>query len=74
MTGGSFEILINGIPRTYRDVEQLAVEAARLIKHREKDSEITVIDRNTRKWALLRDLVSEPLWQAPGVAAAKPLQ
>jgi hypothetical protein len=70
---GSFEILINGIPRTYRDIEALAVQSARFLKHREKGSEVTIIDRNTRKWAVVRDLVSEPLWQEPGVAAAKPL-
>jgi hypothetical protein len=70
---GSFEILINGIPRTYRDVKELAVDAARIIKHRERTSEITIIDRNTREWAIVKDLVNAPVWIAPGAAAAKPI-
>jgi hypothetical protein len=70
---GSFEILINGIPRTYRDVKVLAVEAARIIKHRERTSEITIIDRDTREWAIVKDLVNEPAWIASGAAAARPL-
>jgi hypothetical protein len=35
MTGAQFEIPIDGTPRTYRDREHYAMEAARLIKSKE---------------------------------------
>jgi hypothetical protein len=50
---------------------RLAVDAARVIKHREHTSEITIIDRNTREWVIVKDLVAEPVWLALGVVAAK---
>ena len=64
----TFELLVNGIPRTYRDTQSHALEAARILKHRDMSAEITIV---TRAWAILRDIVGEPVWQKPGMPQAK---
>jgi hypothetical protein len=69
----TFELLVNGVPRTYRDIREHALDAARILKHRDMSAEITIINRNTREWALLRNIVAEPVWQAPGMPEAKPI-
>jgi hypothetical protein len=53
-----FEILVNGIPRTFRDLEANATEAGRVLKGRDKASEITVINRDTRQWLIISDQFS----------------
>jgi predicted methyltransferase MtxX (methanogen marker protein 4) len=58
-----FEILVSGIPRTYRDRKDMAVAAARVLKQR--DVEIIIIDQTTKEWTVVNDLVSEPKWQPP---------
>jgi hypothetical protein len=61
-----FEILVNGIPRTYRDQEKLAIDAGRILKGRDKTSEITVINDDTRQWVRIRDHLNAPgPWQDP---------
>ena len=35
-----FELLINGIPRTYRDQPELAIDAGRVLKQRDNQSEV----------------------------------
>jgi hypothetical protein len=52
-----FEIQVNGIPRTYRDREDRAIDAGQLAKGREK-AEIKVIDMTTGKWLIIADQFS----------------
>jgi len=40
-----FEIAINGTPRSYRDREELAIEAATWLKTKNPNSQVTVRDR-----------------------------
>jgi hypothetical protein len=49
-----FEILVNGIPRTYRDHERMAIDAGRMLRGRDK-SEITIINQTTRQWVTIAD-------------------
>jgi hypothetical protein len=61
-----FEILVNGIPRTYRDQEGMALDAGRVLKDRDRTSEITVINDDTRQWVSIRDHLNAPgPWQDP---------
>ena len=51
-----FEILHNGVPRTFRDVKQTAHEAARIAKSRAKGDIIELLDRATgTKLVMLED-------------------
>jgi hypothetical protein len=45
-----FQILVNGILRSYRDEEAMAIDAGRVLKDRDKASEITLINDDTRQW------------------------
>jgi hypothetical protein len=64
--GEGFEILVNGIPRTFRDMESMALDAARILKDRDRSSEITVINRGTRQWLIIADPFAKPgPWQDP---------
>jgi hypothetical protein len=66
-----FEILVNGIARTCRDQEDMAVDAGRVLRGRDK-SDITVIDLETRKWALISDAFSAAVWRdPPGLAVVR---
>jgi hypothetical protein len=61
-----FEILVNGYRRTYRDQEAMAIDAGRVLKDRDRASEITVINDDTRQWLIIRDHVNAPgPWQDP---------
>lgn len=64
---GMFEIQVNGIPRTYRDREDRAIDAGQLAKGREK-AEIKVVDMTTGKWLIIVDQFS-PVgpWKNPPV-------
>jgi predicted nucleic acid-binding protein len=42
--GAHFEISIDGVPRTHRDVLEIAIEAAKLHKERQPTEEIIVRD------------------------------
>ncbi len=55
-----FEILVNGIPRTFRDLEKNAINAGRVLKDRDKTAEITVINTSTRQWLVIVDPFAEP--------------
>jgi hypothetical protein len=60
-----FEILVNGTPRTYRDQEGMAIDAGRVLRSRDQ-SEITVINLDTRQWVIIRDHLNVPgPWQDP---------
>jgi hypothetical protein len=58
-----FEILVNGIPRSYRDVAAYAVAGGQMLKGRDASSQVIVVNRSTREWAVIADMVSEPKWQ-----------
>lgn len=68
-----FEITVNGFPRTYRDNEGIALDAARNLKRNNLGGEITVINRATKEWFILTDAsATEVIWRpAPGVAAVE---
>jgi hypothetical protein len=48
-TGARFEIAIDGTTRTYRDLRELAIEAATFLKTKNANAEITVRDIETGK-------------------------
>jgi hypothetical protein len=65
-----FEILVNGIPRTYRDQEGMAIGAGRILKDRDRTSEITVINDDTRQWVIIPDPFSPVgAWKNPPALA-----
>lgn len=43
-TGARFEIIVDGTPRSYRDVKGVAVEAAKTLKERHSTQEVSVRD------------------------------
>ena len=47
MTGVQFEISIDGVPRTYRDRKDLALQSAQLLKSRNPNSVVKVKDLHT---------------------------
>ncbi len=58
-----FEILINGVSRTWRDVEATAIDAARMLFSREKGTAaIFVINRRTGERCQVKDGFSDPVW------------
>jgi len=68
-----FDILVNGVPRTFRDDKKIALDAARNLKMRNLGGEITVINRSTGQRAILVNaFATEIAWQAPaGVQGAR---
>jgi hypothetical protein len=50
-----FEILVNGIPRTFRDLEKNAIASGRALKRRDISTEITIINTATRQWLVIAD-------------------
>lgn len=68
-----FDILVNGVPRTFRDTKDLALDACRVLKRRNLADEITVIDRDSRAWAIVADVAAVGVkWQPAVSAAARP--
>ena len=47
ITGACYEIAIDGIPRSYRDRKQLAIEVATFLKTKNPNAELTVRDLET---------------------------
>jgi hypothetical protein len=47
MTGAQFEISIDGVPRTYRDRKDLALESAQFLKSRNPNSVVKLKDLQT---------------------------
>ena len=47
MTGAQFEISIDGIPRTYRDRKDLALQSAQFLKSRNPNSVVKLKDLQT---------------------------
>ena len=63
-----FEIQVNGTPRTYRDDEALAIEAGRVLKARDKTTDITVVNTATGLWVGVTDPYSPVgAWKKPPV-------
>lgn len=54
-----FYILVDGTPRTYRDDVTIALCAARHLKARNLQSEITIINNKTGEWTIVANIVSE---------------
>jgi hypothetical protein len=46
-TGACYEIAIDGIPRSYRDRKELAIEAAAFLKTKNPNAQLTVRDLET---------------------------
>jgi hypothetical protein len=53
-TGARYEIAIDGMPRTYRDVERLAIEAAIYLKTKQPNAEIMVRDVESGKVSVVK--------------------
>ena len=54
--GEGFQILHNGVPRTYRDNKETAYEAARFAKSRSRGDVIEIVDCSTgAKLIMLED-------------------
>ena len=49
MTEAQFEISIDGVPRTYRDRKDLALQSAQLLKSRNPNSVVRLKDLKTEK-------------------------
>ncbi len=65
-----FEIRVNGVSRTCRDVMETALDAGRELKHRDLSSEVIIINDVTKEWVVVTDGVFEfPKWR-PQVTAA----
>jgi len=67
-----FEILVNGVPRTFRDRKELAMDAGRQLKRRDMAAEITVVDVETREWSEIKDVYSSATWNAAPASANSP--
>ena len=50
-----FEILINGVPRTFRDRQDIAYEAARFLKSKNRTAIVEIIDCSTGQKSIMRE-------------------
>ena len=58
-----FEIQVNGIPRTYRDLQETALDAGRVLKFGDLSSEVKVVNETTKQWLVVTDGVfATPRW------------
>lgn len=58
-----FEILVNGIARTHRDLSDTALDAGRVLKHRDLSSEVKIVNETTKEWLVVTDVVfADPRW------------
>src|SRR4051812_4236507 len=57
-SGASFEIAIDGVPRSYRDDPKIALEAAKYLKMNNPKSEVSLRD-------LRNDVLTRMDWQPP---------
>ena len=58
-----YEIFVNGTPRTHRDIETVAVDAGRVLKHRDMSAEIRVVCCETKRWAPIIDAYAVVVWK-----------
>jgi hypothetical protein len=68
-TGATWEIVIDGKPRSYRDELEIALEAARYLKSRNPKSDVVV--RNYATGEVLSITVHDPLAWADGKRARR---
>jgi electron transfer flavoprotein alpha/beta subunit len=61
--GANFEIVVDGKPRSYRDDQKIAVEAALYLKSKNPNVEVTVRDIRTGE-------VTPVQWTPPQISAA----
>jgi hypothetical protein len=54
-TGSRWEITVDGKPRTYRDVKQVAIESAKFVKSRNPNVEVTVRDLETDETTVIKN-------------------
>jgi hypothetical protein len=47
MTGAQFELSVDGVPRSYRDRKDLALQSARILKSRNPNSMVKLKDLQT---------------------------
>jgi len=47
MTGAQFEVSIDGVPRTYRDRKDIALQSAQILKSRNPNSVVKLKDLKT---------------------------
>lgn len=60
-----FDIYVDGVPRTFRDEEAIALDAARYLKGRNPKSEIKVI-HTSAKWLVIANAFDRAAnWQIP---------
>jgi len=50
-----FDILINGIPRTFRDRRDIAYEAARFLKSKNRDAIVEIVDCSTGQKTIVQE-------------------
>lgn len=53
VNASGFEILINGMPRTFRDRRDIAYDAARFLKSRNRTAIVEVVDCSTGQKAVM---------------------
>jgi hypothetical protein len=63
MSDSHFEVLVNGIPRSWRDVERTAVSAAHMLYSRDKGaSQIVIVDHKAGRRGSITSDFGEPVW------------
>jgi hypothetical protein len=51
--GAQYQISVDGVPRTYRDRQDIALQAARFLKSRNPNSTVTLKDLRTGEEAVV---------------------
>jgi hypothetical protein len=54
--GALFEISIDGVPRSYRDLRESAIEGGRFLKRKYPNSEVAVRDLRTNERVIIKDI------------------
>jgi hypothetical protein len=52
--GAQFEILIGGVPRSYRDIRELALKGAELLKAKNPHAEVAVHNLGTGEKVIIK--------------------
>ncbi|KQY99383.1 hypothetical protein ASD45_00145 [Pseudolabrys sp. Root1462] len=60
-----YDIYINDVPRTFRDVKEIAIEAATFLKMRNLSSTVEIVERETGMTAEIKDINRPPVWEKP---------
>ena len=54
-TETGFEILINGVSRTFRDRKDIAYEAARFLKSKNRTAVVAIVDSSTGQKTVMQE-------------------